>query len=89
MWIRKTEYKRLKSRTNELTNMINSLQAELNRFKEAVPYKCVLKATPYDQLISIARHEHGIPESFIFNSCTNKADLIDEILNAQKELNEI
>lgn len=89
MWINKAKYEKEKQYIETLKNNFNSVQTELQRLKSKMPYADLLVATPYSELRRIAHHVYGMHDEYIEKTCANKADLIFEILEAKKKLEEI
>lgn len=89
MWIKKAEYEKGKQYIETLKNSFNSVQTELQQLKSEMPYVDLLVVTPYSELRRIAHCVYGMHDEYIEKTCANKADLIFEILEAKKELEEI
>jgi hypothetical protein len=93
MWIKKKDYELMIDKHEkemfEKDVEIEKLKYEIKDLKAAIPYKDQLKTMPLSKLIDIAINVYGIPRHYLNTQYCNKADLIQDILDAVDDLKKL
>lgn len=100
MWINRKKYEQekyndgirilsLEKQIKIYQTEVNNLKAEIDSIEKLIPYKEQLKSLTYNRLYQIATNEFGMTHQYIQSVCSNKANLIKEVLEAKDELKKI
>lgn len=99
MWISKKKYQNLvEGKENGLRDAeseleyrkerIDGLLREVIKLEKLIPYEQLLKQCNMKELTTKAMREYGISQR-VLNECDDKADLINKILYAKRDLDRI